>query len=240
MRLDSVDSTNEQARRLAAEGGAVPVWIWARTQTAGRGRVGRKWVSRQGNLFCTLLMHQATPPRERAQLSFVTALAVARALESLAPVLRPRLKWPNDVLLNGRKVGGVLLESFPGAGQAAFYLAVGVGVNLVSHPDDTAFPATDCACEGAAALTAFTLLGAVAGAFDEGYRAWLADGFAPVRQQWLHRAHGLGQRIRVDLGERVLDGTFEDLSPNGELLLRRPDGKLQPIAAGDVFFRGQG
>src|SRR3974390_3115925 len=146
---DIVGSTNEEALRRARAGEAGPLWITARTQTAGRGRRGRAWVSEPGNLFATLLLTDPAPPESTPQLSFVAALAVPDALVALAPALAARLalKWPNDVLCDGAKVAGILIEA---EGTRPLVVAVGIGVNCRHHPAGTDHPATDLPAAGVA------------------------------------------------------------------------------------------
>lgn len=226
-RLASVDSTNEEARHLADAGETGPIWIIAHEQTGGRGRRGRPWVSPPGNLFATLLLAPSGPLERRAQLSFVAALAVADTVAAYAgPVT---LKWPNDVLLEARKVAGILLESFGAA------LAVGLGINLAHFPPDAETPATSVAYVVGQTPAPDDAFHRLAGHWGAWYDAWASKGFAPVREAWLARAAGLGEPIRVRLMDREMNGVFEDLDEDGALLLRQPDG-LARVTAGDVFF----
>ena len=137
-------STNVEALKLAREGERGPLWIVAKRQTAGRGRRGRVWISEPGNLFASLLLTTEAPPDHRPQLSLVAALAVHDALVEIADVLKPRLaiKWPNDLLLDGGKFAGILVEAEGGEEGA---VAIGIGVNCVSHPLDADYPANDLA-----------------------------------------------------------------------------------------------
>lgn len=224
-----LDSTNAEALRLAAAGVSGPLWIVAVRQTAGRGRRGRNWASAPGNLYATLLRPAHASPAADAQLSFVAALAVADMLDALVPATPVRLKWPNDVLLDGKKVAGILLEAEAGA------VAVGIGVNLAHHPAETAFPAISVAAVTGWAPGAETALTALAGAWDRRYDTWHRRGFAPVRQAWLERAAGLGDRISARTGIARTEGVFESLDADGALLVRG-EGGLTRITAGDVFF----
>jgi BirA family biotin operon repressor/biotin-[acetyl-CoA-carboxylase] ligase len=228
-------STNAEALSLAHRGERGPLWITASRQTAGRGRRGRPWVSEPGNLFASLLLTDRAPPEHWPELSFVAALALHDAVVELAPTLKPRLaiKWPNDLLLAGEKFAGILIEGEGGHDGA---VAVGIGVNCASHPADTDQPATDLAAAGAqvsppalfAALSA-KMLGRLA--------QWNAgEGFATVRADWLARAAGVGEDIRVRLADREVSGRFEALDEAGSLVLRRADGKRETIAAGDVLL----
>lgn len=235
-----IDSTNEEAKRLAAAGTKGPVWIVADRQTAGRGRRGRAWSSPVGNLMCTLLMRPNCGPAEAGELSFVAGLALHEAATLLLPgslSAKVSLKWPNDLLLDGKKASGILLESESAGGAEVSWLAIGIGLNLVHFPKDTPYPATSLQAESGETTTVDRTLTALAASFDKWYAVWQQpQGFSQVRKAWLQRAQGLGQEITVRLAEKTLVGTFEDLSEEGALQLRLPTGALQPIAAGDVFF----
>jgi BirA family biotin operon repressor/biotin-[acetyl-CoA-carboxylase] ligase len=229
---EAVGSTNSEALSCARGGEKGPLWITARTQTAGRGRRGRAWVSDPGNLFATLLLTDPAPPERAAQLSFVAALAVHDAIAALAPALVPQLalKWPNDLLGAGAKLAGILIEA---EGTRPLIVAIGIGVNCRAHPATSDYPATDLATMGAA-VTAEALFTALSIAMLERLREW-ESGFAPIRAAWLARAGALGGEIRVRLGARDLVGRFETLDETGRLQLRLPDGAVETIAAGEVF-----
>lgn len=229
-----IDSTNEEARRRALAGERGPVWIRADRQSAGRGRRGREWVSRAGNLFITGLYVLDSPAGDAARLSFAAALSVADLAEELAPGLNPRLKWPNDVLIDRRKLCGILLESGPAPG-GGLWLAVGIGVNLAHHPDDAERPATSLASHGVTADPAHAGT-RLAHHFDTWLQRWQTHGFAPIRDAWLARAHGLGERATARLENETIEGVFVDLMPDGALRLDLADGTRRVISAGDVFF----
>ena len=228
-RFASVDSTNEEAKRLAAAGEFAPLWIAASEQTNGRGRRGRAWVSQSGNLFATLLIRASIAGA--AQLSFAAGLAVAGALQELAPAGKIGLKWPNDVLLNGRKTAGILLESCGNSG-----VAIGIGINLASHPEATEFPATSIAAETGSSPDLDDALACLATHMAAWYETWRRDGFAPVRAAWISRAQALGSSIRVRLTDREMEGLFENIDHEGALVLKAPSGARTRITAGDVFF----
>jgi len=232
---ETTASTNADALALARRGERGPLWVTARAQSAGRGRRGREWVSRPGNLFATLLLIGPCPAERAPQLSFVAALAVHDAVAETATVLGPRLalKWPNDVLCDGAKFAGILIEG-EGSG-AGLNVAVGIGINCAHHPDRTEYPATDLAAAGATVTTA-TLFRALSRTMLTRLAQWnRGDGFGAVRADWLARAAGVGRPIRVRLGDREVDGTFEALDAAGRLVLRRADGAAETVAAGDVF-----
>lgn len=230
-----IDSTNEEARRLAAKGERGPLWIVADHQTAGRGRRGRKWESPTGNLAATLLLNPGKPASECAQISFVSALAVSDTIASFTPDVEIKVKWPNDVLANGRKISGILLES-ASQGADPQFLIVGIGMNLKSHPPDTEFPATSLAGMGLSAPLPRHALLELAGPFAKWYDIWRAQGFAPIRDAWLARAAGLGTRIRARLTNEETVGIFEGIDETGALLLRETQDRVRIIAAGEVFF----
>ncbi len=221
IRLDVVDSTNREALRRIAAGAPHGTVIQARQQTDGRGRRGRSWISPPGNLYATLIVR---PPGEApvAQLGFVAALGAGDALRRHAPV---RFKWPNDLMLEGRKLGGILVETAEGAA------AVGIGINIASAPEDTETPATHLP----ASVTPDALLDDIRACFDVWYRRWRDDGFAPLREAWLQHGIGLGEPIRARLARETVEGVVAGLDADGGLLLDR-DGARRVIAAGDVFL----
>ena len=237
--FDELDSTNAEARRLAEAGEVGPVWIAARRQTAGRGRRGRVWEQGAGNLAATLLIHSDKPPGEAAQLSFVAALAVGDLARACVPASLVTFKWPNDVLVAGAKLSGVLIESGR-ASSDGLWLAIGVGVNLASAPTGPGIHATSLAdhlqSQASASPAPEAALGLLAEAFERRIAAWIDGGFEPVRAEWLASAWGLGERCTVRVGETALAGFAEGLDIDGALLLRLDDGSVRRITAGDVFF----
>jgi BirA family biotin operon repressor/biotin-[acetyl-CoA-carboxylase] ligase len=231
---DELDSTNEQARRLALSGEAGPVWIMARRQRAGRGSRGRAWQTGEGNLAATLLLCPNVPQAVGAQLSFAAALAVAEMAEHFAPKAVIAVKWPNDVLAEGRKLAGILLEG-ASTRPGMSWLAIGVGVNLAAHPEGTEFPATSLAYLGTAAPPPEEALTVLAARFAHWYDVWMNTGFESLREAWLARAVALGTHIRARLPREVREGVFEGIDEAGHLLLNE-GGRISAIATGEVFF----
>lgn len=230
--LDTVGSTNAEALRLAREGERGPLWLIAERQTAGRGRRGRSWISEPGNLYASLLLTDPAPPAHRPELSFVAGLALHDAVSGRIPGLASRvlLKWPNDLLIDRHKFAGILIE---GEGGAA---VVGIGVNCVHHPDGTDFPATDLAAAGVRA-TPQSLFGPLSAAMVARLAQWeRGKGFAAVRADWLARASRFGKAIRVRVEEGEIAGIFETVDETGRLVLRRDDGTMQTVTAGDVLI----
>ena len=231
--LDTVESTNDEVKRLA-EDGAADEWtlVWARAQTAGRGRRGRSWDSPEGNLYCSLLLRPACPPGQAAEIGFVAGLAIYDAIGSLVqPGLEAWCKWPNDVLLGDAKVAGVLLETL-----GTDWLVLGVGINVAHYPANTDFPATSLWEQGSPGVTGEDMLEAFCRHFLAWYNRWRAEGFGPIRAHWLQRARGLDEEISVRLPGETVTGVFTGLDDDGTLILEGPDGDRR-IAAGDVFFR---
>lgn len=236
---DTLDSTNAEARRRAEAGAGGPVWITAAEQTAGRGRRGRAWSTRRGNLAATLLMLCDRPPAEAAQISFVAALAACDLADTCLGPGAARLKWPNDVLVHGRKAVGILVES-GSRPDGQLWLAVGVGVNLAHAPTDVERPATAFADHMAAPPPQpLAALDVLAASFERWRSAWAAGGFPPIAAGWTDRATGLGEPCVARLPNREVHGVAEGLDPDGALRLRLDGGGLERITAGDVFF-GEG
>jgi BirA family transcriptional regulator, biotin operon repressor / biotin---[acetyl-CoA-carboxylase] ligase len=232
---ETIGSTNDEAKRLARIGAPNGTLIWAREQTAGRGRRGRRWTSPPGNFYLSLVLRPETPPGRAAQLGFVAALGLGEALDQLTGTeLALRFKWPNDLLANGGKIAGILLESETAPGGAVDFLVIGIGVNLASKPPAAEYPATSLVDEGLAPISSRRLVEAFAWRFDQWLWRWRSEGFAPVRQAWLARASGVGQAILVRLERTTFAGRFVDLDENGALLLEGAEGRRR-VAAGDVF-----
>ncbi len=238
--LEAVDSTNAEAKRLAARGedeGEDGTLVWARQQTAGRGRRGRQWYSPEGNLHCSLILRPECPVETALQLGFVAALAVCDAVgHVIDPGYEVWCKWPNDVLLGGKKVAGILLESEANADAMPEWVVLGVGINVAHFPEDVEFPATSLWAEGCRHVSEVDLLEAFSRNFLAWVNRWLDDGFAPVRTRWLQRTKGLGETIEVRLDNETLSGTFADLDTDGALILEVEGGGRRRISAGDVYL----
>lgn len=237
---DVLDSTNAEARRLAGGGASHGAVIWAKRQTAGRGRMGREWVSAEGNLFVTILLNPQVGMAECSQLSFVASLAVAETLTAIVPEPEQiRCKWPNDVLAKGKKISGVLLESFHVEGKGAQpWVAVGIGVNVDTYPEHVIFPATSLREAGVELISAKIVLSRLVHNFIHQYDLWAQKGFAATEKAWLKRAYHMDGAIEVMVGDETFAGTFAGINAEGHLLLREAGKKsLTPIAAGDVFYK---
>ena len=246
----SVGSTNAVAIERARQGDAGRSWFVSKRQEAGRGRRGRAWETPEGNLAATLLMLPDADIKRAATLGFVAGLALADALEAVAPGRTVRvgvdggasasggrfeLKWPNDVLADGAKLSGILLESTMLDGHR-YAVAIGIGVNVVSHPSDVPYPATSLAALGVA-CDAERLFLALSDAWVENARLWAGGrGLPAVRDRWLVRAAGLGAEVAVRVEGKVVRGVFETIDDECRFVIRDPDGVRLSIAAGDVHF----
>jgi BirA family biotin operon repressor/biotin-[acetyl-CoA-carboxylase] ligase len=233
----TIGSTNEEAKRLARAGTQEGTLVWALEQTAGRGRRGRPWSSPPGNLYASLVLRPCCLLDQAAQLGFVAALAIGDTLASICEERRDWVsyKWPNDVLLGGRKISGILLESELGSeGDAPLFVVVGIGLNLISSPRDTKFPATSIAEEGFGTVSPGAALEEFARHFEAWEERWREEGFASVRAVWREHAAALGEQIRVRLDAASLQGWFLDIDQHGTLLLECA-GQVRRISAGEIF-----
>lgn len=235
--FDTVGSTNVEAFALLRGGEPGPLWVTARRQTSGRGRRGNTWTAEPGNLYASLLMTDVAPPAHMPELCFVVALAVRAAVCEVAPGVGAALKWPNDVLVRGAKLCGILIEAETIQGQPAS-VVIGIGINCAHHPAGTPYGATDLAAEGQT-VTPDEMLTALSHSMLAQLAAWdRGAGFAAIREQWLAHAAGIGQDITVRLPDRELTGRFETIDTFGRLMLGLPDGRIEAISAGEVFAPG--
>jgi len=236
LHFETLDSTNEEAERQLAAGAEGPVWIVADEQTDGRGRSGRRWHSPKGNLYASLLLRLNITPSIATQLSFVAALA---AYEAVARHLDPakleglRLKWPNDVLLDGAKLAGVLIESAAAPDRRGLAIIAGIGINVSHAPADTgrAVASLEAAPEDCAAV-----LASLAQAFGTWLARWQeGGGFAEIREAWMARAFALNEPISVDLNGSSIRGTFRGIGQTGALQLETGPGAVLTVNAGDIY-----
>lgn len=240
---DSLPSTSSRALALARAGDPGQIWVTAGEQTEGRGRRGRGWMTAGGNLAASLLLVDPAEPALAATISFVAGVALHQAaLDCTGPAMadRLKLKWPNDLLLDRRKVAGILVEGEK-LTSGAFAVVVGIGVNCVSHPETgTTYAAGDFLSLGAP-VEAEALFMALANRMASELIIWdRGHDFTAIRCAWLTRAQGIGEPIRVNLADRALDGRFDSLDPDGRLVLLRTDGVRETVSAGDLFFAAAG
>lgn len=240
--FDALDSTNAEARRRAEAGEGGPLWIMALEQTAGRGRRGRAWATGSRNLAATLLLTTDRSPADVARIAFVSALAVADLADAFVPPGLVSVKWPNDVLVDGDKLSGSLIESGRMA-DGRLWLALGIGVNLAEAPKAVERPATALAdhlrSDVAAPPTPHEALSILAAAVARRMALWETGGFEAVVAAWSARAANLGKRCTAALPNESVEGVAEALEPDGALRLRLDDGSIRRITAGDVFLPGE-
>ncbi|WP_269077718.1 biotin--[acetyl-CoA-carboxylase] ligase [Sphingobium baderi] len=228
--VEETGSTNADMMAWVEQGVPEGAWLRAGRQTGGRGRMGRSWESREGNLYCsTAVRLRALDPTPHT-LALVAANAVHALIAPLADG-QARIKWPNDVLVDDAKIAGILLER---AGDAVI---VGIGINVKDHPQGLDRPVTSLAAQGAGEAEAGDMLERLTGLFAHWLAIWRAQGLDPVRTHWLLNAHPTGTPMRVNLpDESVLEGRFETLDRDGMLILRLADGGTRAIHAGDILL----
>lgn len=238
--LDEIDSTNAEALRRAAQGTKGPLWIVTQSQNKGRGRRGRTWITAPGNLFTTLLLNWHGPVHILSELSFVAAVACAdmleKQIENSGNQTDVRLKWPNDILLNGAKAGGILIEtSGANAREISTAVAIGIGLNVARHPAEVlAYPTTDFTEQGLD-LNNMQVFEHLANRFAHYFSLWQnGRGFALIKQRWLEFGPSLGEKLTLKTGKDVVTGGFDGLDRHGGLRLRLGDGSIQTILAGDI------
>jgi BirA family transcriptional regulator, biotin operon repressor / biotin---[acetyl-CoA-carboxylase] ligase len=229
-----LDSTNEVAKRLAAQGCVHGTVVWADEQTAGHGRGGRPWQSLPGNLLFSVVMRPLVPAFRAAELGFLSAVVTAECVAELLPRGDGvGLKWPNDVQIDGAKVAGILPEA-QGTHEALGWVVLGIGLNVAHAPVNTPYSTTSLHTHGAMVTPERALQ-----AFLEHLAGWLtrweSDGFSAVRTAWLARSAGLGSEVTVNLGGARVRGIFQGLDADGAMILGTADGQRR-ITAGDVAF----
>lgn len=232
-RYATLGSTSDVARQRALTGDAGRLWIVADAQTAGRGRQGRNWVSPPGNLYASALLVNPCEPSVATQLGFVAGVAAQRAVSDVG--VRAELKWPNDLVHDGAKLAGLLVDGVtpPGAPLAAI---VGIGVNVSSSPEGLAYPTTSLEAILGEPRSASALFDRLAFRFEEALAAWARGaGFSSIRGAWLGVAANLGKPIRVANARGAREGVFEGLDERGRLRLKR-DGVVETIKSADIFL----
>lgn len=235
--VPETESTNLLAFRLAESSAREGTVVIAETQTGGKGRLGRHWESPPGvNLYCSIILRPAMQPFRAPQLTFVSAVAVARAIEQVAQ-LQPKIKWPNDILLNGRKVAGLLNEMSAETDTIhCVILGIGVNINMGSEqfPQDLRHPATSLLIEKGVSVSRVDFTRTLLTALDMLYDDYLCNGFGAIRQEWLSRSTVQGRRVRVSFGKGETEGIVVGVDDDGALLLKRGNSAPERVLAGDV------
>lgn len=228
---DSIGSTNEEAKALAQQGAPAGTAVWAREQRAGRGRHGRSWTSPRGNLYLSVIQRPDCAPAAAPQLGFVAGVALAEAIAGLTG-LAVALKWPNDVMIDGKKASGILLESAARADGTLAWVVIGSGVNVALSPSD--LPGVTSLREAGADIAVEALLTAYLARLCQNAERWRAHGFAPIRARWLEFGPAGASEMRVRLPEGEVSGRFDGLDERGSLLLQTQSGSRR-IDMGEVF-----
>lgn len=245
MAFDQAGSTNTEAMAHARQGGAGSAWFVTTLQTAGRGRRQRAWVAPRGNLASSVLEIMNITPAVAATMSFAFGLAHERALQRVSMEANLRLggsnqlqyllKWPNDVLVGGQKLCGLLVEA-EAMTDGRLAVVAGIGTNIVAAPEGTPTPAISLAALGVH-VSAEELFAAQSDAWVEFRSIWdNGRGFADIRKLWLERAYGVGGPVAIQTGTATLEGTFDTIDDTGCLIVRTADGRRMPVTAGEVFF----
>ena len=224
--------------RLSAD---APCWITAERQTQGKGSRGRSWAGIDGNLFASLLLYEPCPPEKMHELTFVAAIAVEHALVSVGlgeDVIS--LKWPNDVLINGKKISGILLEGQAGDARTKQHVVIGIGINCTGYPDETMHKATSLRDEGIE-VTAGLLFQHLTHSMEEALNVWRkGECFDIIRERWLDHAAGLNQQIELHIpGRDRIRGRFVSIDDKGYMLFENPDGVIERVSTADIFFPDQ-
>jgi BirA family biotin operon repressor/biotin-[acetyl-CoA-carboxylase] ligase len=211
--------------------------VVAEAQRGGKGRLGRHWESPAGvNLYCSVILRPPILPARAAQLTFLSVVAAARAIEAVTS-LRPSIKWPNDLLLSGKKVAG-LLNEMSAETEKINFIVLGIGVNInmdrEQFPGDLRHPATSLFLEAGKPVRRLDFARALLEELDALYDTYLLNDYGPVKGEWLARCNFLGRQIRVTFQDKELQGTAEGIDEDGALLVRSPDGRLERVLAGDV------
>lgn len=230
----SIDSTNKEAIRKLEDGAKTGLWITASEQTLGRGRSGRDWVSKPGNLYCSLIHKVGGDIQKSAQLTFVASLAVRESISEFIADDHIKCKWPNDILVHGKKICGILLESHE-VSNGDNYMIIGIGVNVAHHPDNTMYKTTHINEQSEHIFSHVDVFFILTHKMSQWIDLWQQRGFEHIRESWLTHATGIGENIKVRLPNEQFEGRFIDLDSNGALMLEM-GSETKLIHSGDVFF----
>jgi BirA family biotin operon repressor/biotin-[acetyl-CoA-carboxylase] ligase len=231
-----VGSTNDEAKTLLMKGFDEGTVVRATRQTAGRGRRGRQWISEAGNLYCSVILCPKCPLSQVSQLSFVIALAVGNTIiPYLTDIELLSYKWPNDLLLQKEKVAGILIETESQKVELAAACVVGIGLNLNIVPEHAAYPVTALKNHSKFPLDHDVVFSKLLAQIANQYQIWQQEGFAPIREAWLERAHDLGQEMLITVGQNQIHGQFMGLSPEGALLLKEENGFIHQFMSAEIL-----
>lgn len=231
-----VGSTNDEAKTLLTKGFGEGAVVRATHQTAGRGRRGRQWISEIENLYCSLILCPKCPLNQVSQLSFVIALAVGN---TVIPYLNDHklltYKWPNDLFLQKEKVAGILIETESQGAQLAQACVVGIGLNLNIVPEHAAYPVTALKNHSKFPLDLDVVFSELLAQIANQYQIWQKEGFNPIREAWMERAHGVEQELFITVGKNQIRGQFMGLSSEGALLLKEENGFVHALMSAEIL-----
>lgn len=237
--FDSVKNTNREAQKLSCNAERSSYVVYAKEQTDGKDRHGKTWSSPKGNFYSSIALHPTFTVQSGGQLALVISMAIKDALTDIFGINYAELKfqWPSDIMLNGKKIGGILLEasSTPFKNIPAWFVA-GIGVNLISHNEDSQYPTSSLKEEGFGEILGESLLNAFMTNFSKRYNTWHNRSFKTMKLEWLESAYGLNEPMSVHFKGEVINGVFEGIDDDGALLLRLKDGQLKKIMSSEVFF----
>jgi BirA family biotin operon repressor/biotin-[acetyl-CoA-carboxylase] ligase len=236
--FDETGSTNDIAKELARKDASEGLLVLAETQTSGRGRLGRIWQSPPGGIWLSLMLRPKLTPQEAPKLTFVGAIAVATAIRNLG--LDAKIKWPNDVLVNSRKICGILTE-MEAEMDVLHYVVVGIGINANfdrnNLPEDIQQTATTLKSELNSTISRNAFISQLLNEFEQSYLLFLEKGFPPILNEWKKLSCILGEAVHVYIGDKIIDGTAIDVDQSGALMLKLDNGSIEKIFSGDVSVR---
>lgn len=234
---DTLPTTMVEARKFADEGAPSGTAVVALEQSDGRGRLGRTWISQPGNLYATFILRPKIQLKEAGKLSLIVGLALKHVLTPYIDSSRVKLKWPNDVLVDAKKIAGILIEMIPGEGEGAFVLLVGIGVNVQHFLHDVRYPATSLSQEGIH-INPLQLIQPLHDALEELVNKFAEGQYPQWHQDWMDASFGTGGSVSLfqDSDEPMASGVFAGIDENGSLLIRDEAGLEKAYYVGDVVF----
>lgn len=224
-----VSSTNREALDLIERGILNDTVIVADKQIEGKGRTGKSWISPEGNFYASLIISQEIGIGKLTELTFVTAVAVGNTLLSFIADSNVQYKWPNDILIDGKKISGILLEKRSNSN----WVIIGIGININHVP----LPKTTCISNYGEVMSNIDLLEKLIISFNELRKKWIFDGFHAIREMWLIRAFKMNEQINIKLADKLHEGIFIDIDKSGKLILQQKDGSLVYFNAGELFIK---
>jgi BirA family biotin operon repressor/biotin-[acetyl-CoA-carboxylase] ligase len=233
---ETLDSAVDEAMRLAARGAEEGTLVWAKQQSAGHGRFGHPWISPPGNLYCALILRLEEPAETALQVNYVAAVSLGAAVAELLGPAALQYRWPNDLLVGGSKVGGLLLAASPRNSAGAFdWLVLGVAVNVATQPINVNATALAPFSDRLEGVSEADVLEGFARHFLSWINRWAEEGFAAVHKAWTVRASDVGQPVAIQLAQAVLEGRFAELDTAGALVLALPGETRRLVTIGEFF-----